>query len=263
MPIALLLIVFFVAYIGWSGVIFIAVVAAVVGIICFAMAQNEKQLKRQKIDSAVAAYEKMLLDLVNEHLDALVRKRMVCVSQDSYGIVHSEKWQKEVQYFIDKVVLPRLSYDERQYISDAELNGAAYNFVENLVRNQQCKIEASRLKRPNIAKLSPIEYEYYCADVLSRRGWKCEITKASGDQGVDVIARKGKKYLVIQCKKYSSAVGNGAVQEIIAAKAHLRATHAAVVTNSTYTRSAKELANSTGVLLLHDSALDSIDKLTA
>lgn len=60
------------------------------------------------------------------------------------------------------------------------------------------------------------EYEYACAQYLKRNGFiNVQVTKASGDQGIDIIATKGKKY-GIQCKYYSAAVGNKAVQEAYA-----------------------------------------------
>ena len=43
------------------------------------------------------------------------------------------------------------------------------------------------------------EYEYACAQYLKRNEFtKVQVTKASGDQGIDIIATKGKKY-GIQC----------------------------------------------------------------
>ena len=86
--------------------------------------------------------------------------------------------------------------------------------------------------------MSPIEFEQCCADYLSLRGWESTTTKGSGDQGVDVVACKNNIVLVVQCKKYSKPVGNKAVQEIIAAKAYMQATFAAVVSNQTYTPAA-------------------------
>jgi HJR/Mrr/RecB family endonuclease len=93
------------------------------------------------------------------------------------------------------------------------------------------------------------------AQELNDFGWEARTTKASGDQGVDVIATKGGKRVVLQCKLYTSAVGNAAVQEIFAAKQHERADYAAVVTSVTYTKSARQLASTTGVLLLHHDEL--------
>ncbi len=67
---------------------------------------------------------------------------------------------------------------------------------------------------------------------------------------------------VFQCKKYAQPVGNGAVQEIAAGKQHEQADIAAVVSNATYTPSAKQLAGTTGVYLLHYSELHGFaDKL--
>ncbi len=67
---------------------------------------------------------------------------------------------------------------------------------------------------------------------------------------------------VFQVKKYSNPVGNKAVQEIVAGKQFEKADIAAVVTNNTYTASAKQIANSTGVYLLHYSELpDFAEKL--
>lgn len=58
------------------------------------------------------------------------------------------------------------------------------------------------------------EYEQKCCKQLKRKGfYGIETTPRTGDHGIDIIAYgKGKKY-AIQCKFYSSAVGNHAVQE--------------------------------------------------
>jgi restriction system protein len=108
--------------------------------------------------------------------------------------------------------------------------------------------------------MSPTEFERCCADYLGLRGWHAKTTKGSGDQGVDVIARKAGHVLVLQCKLYSSPIGNKAVQEAFAAKAYAGAVTAAVVSNQRYTASAQELASKTGVLLLHFTELQGLDR---
>ena len=85
------------------------------------------------------------------------------------------------------------------------------------------------------------EYEYACAQYLKRNEFtKVQVTKASGDQGIDIIATKGKNY-GIQCKYYSGAVGNKAVQEAYAGSKFYGCDVAVVMTNNTFTKSAKEL----------------------
>ena len=75
-----------------------------------------------------------------------------------------------------------------------------------------------------------------------------EVTAASNDYGADIIGidNRGRKW-VIQCKRYSGSVGNSAVQEVVAAKAHYNAEKAAVMTNSRLTMNARKLAADNGV----------------
>lgn len=99
------------------------------------------------------------------------------------------------------------------------------------------------------------DYERHCARLLEEGGWKVTFTPTSGDQGVDLIAVKDSVTLALQCKWYSSPVGNAAVQEVLAGAAFIKAHAAAVVTNATYTPAARTLAAATDVHLLHDAGL--------
>lgn len=97
------------------------------------------------------------------------------------------------------------------------------------------------------------EYEYVAAQYLRNHGYKfVEVTKASGDYGIDVIAHKGTHKYAVQCKYYSHPVGVEAVQEAVAGKAMYDCDRAMVITNSTYTRAAKNLADKNNVLLLSE-----------
>ncbi len=94
------------------------------------------------------------------------------------------------------------------------------------------------------------EFEYWCAELLKQNGFSnVEVTKGSGDQGVDIIATKGGVRYAIQCKCYSSSLGNKPVQEVHAGKNMYRCHVGVVMTNSHFTSGAKELADATGVLL--------------
>ena len=97
------------------------------------------------------------------------------------------------------------------------------------------------------------DYEYLVAKYLRGHGYTgVKVTKGSGDFGVDVTAhRAGHKYAV-QCKYYSSPVSLGAIQEAVAGKALYNCDRAMVVTNSTFTKAARELANANNVLLLEN-----------
>lgn len=95
------------------------------------------------------------------------------------------------------------------------------------------------------------DYERVVAAYLRNKGYnRVEVTKGSGDYGVDIIAHKGKKKYAVQCKYYTSPVSLGAVQEVIAGKAMYKCNAAMVVTNSTFTEAAEKLAKQNGVKLV-------------
>lgn len=94
------------------------------------------------------------------------------------------------------------------------------------------------------------EFEYFCAELLQKNGFSnVRVTPGSGDQGVDVIASKdGIKY-AIQCKNYASALSNTPVQEVTAGKQFYGCHVGVVMTNSTFSPGAIQLAKATNVLL--------------
>lgn len=100
-----------------------------------------------------------------------------------------------------------------------------------------------------------IEFEEFVARTLNRDGWETRLTKRSGDQGLDLLATDERYRVAIQCKRYSAPVGNSAVQEVHAAADFAGSTHAIVVTTSSFTTSAMQLAESLGVILLNEEQL--------
>lgn len=204
----------------------------------------------------VSARQKMS-DCVSDHLSTLAVKRSQGIRIDDYGKVDGSKWIKECQHFMDRVVRPLLTEEEAQALYDVGFNDVCNELLEAPVRRENARIEAQSSYDD---KISPTNFEQFCADELAKAGWRTSLTKGSGDQGVDVIAKRNGTVLVVQCKKYGQPVGNAAVQEVIAAKAYMRAKYAAVITNASYTKSAIELASSTDVLLLHHTEIPQINR---
>jgi hypothetical protein len=115
-------------------------------------------------------------------------------------------------------------------------------------------------KAVDVAGLSPHEFEAYCIRLLRESGWQAYGTKASGDQGVDIVATKSGRKAVFQCKKYSKPVGNEAVQEIHAGRSCESADLAFVVSNAEFTRYAQEQAAKCKVHLIHYLQLANLDR---
>lgn len=88
-----------------------------------------------------------------------------------------------------------------------------------------------------------LQFEHRCAELLRYRGFhKVTVTKGSGDQGIDILAQKNGLKYGIQCKYYSHPVGNQAIQEAYAGADFYDCDAAMVMTNNTFTRAARELA---------------------
>lgn len=102
----------------------------------------------------------------------------------------------------------------------------------------------------NIDNMDGHDFEYYCANVLKKNGFSnVDVTQESGDHGIDILANKDDISYAIQCKCYSSNIGNAAVQQAHTGKSIYHKDIAVVLTNQYFTAQAKEEANVLGVKL--------------
>ena len=197
--------------------------------------------------------------ILNTHMDVLVRKYAQCSQVDEYGHKRfdDDRWQKEETKFRDTVWVPEAS----KFMSGLEIKSylehqdPLVNIVEAAYEGRTTGIIATFREDMN-----PFDYEHFCAAILNENGWNARATQGSGDQGVDVIAEKDACRVAIQCKLYSSNVGNKAVQEIIAGSIHVDADYRVVVSNRDYTKSAYEIAEKSKVRLLHHNDLQDLDR---
>ena len=236
--------------------------SVLVGIAILIFSQNEKKKQARKKAEQDAENEKVFWVQVNkllaDHTPTLARKEKQLVSQDDYGNYQFDKWFREIDYFIENVVTKasNLAIYFAHFPITPEKHSALRTAIINLVFEYQKKEhETDSFVTIDVDSLDPIQFEHYCSELLGKSGWISRVTQANGDQGIDVIANFGNIKAVFQCKKYSQPVGNSAVQEVIAGKVFEQANVAAVVTNSTFTPSARQLAASADVHLLHFSEL--------
>lgn len=94
------------------------------------------------------------------------------------------------------------------------------------------------------------DYEDYCCEYLKKHHFKnIEHTPLSGDHGVDIIARKGRKKYAFQCKYYTGKVGNHAIQQVYTGCSYYKCDVAVVITNSVFTKNAIAEAKRLGIQL--------------
>jgi len=167
--------------------------------------------------------------------------------EDSYEYLKL-KWLKILCAHIISV---RLILEEIDLDEDSDIIGMNehFNEVKTSSYEDSESITQCGMGTQNIG----VDYEYLIKEQLEDLGFKITMTPSTGDQGVDLIATRNGKKLAIQCKFYTAVVGNKAIQEIISGRLFYDCDYACVVTNSSFTTSASQLAHKANVILCaHD-----------
>jgi HJR/Mrr/RecB family endonuclease len=105
------------------------------------------------------------------------------------------------------------------------------------------------IKNPALVKtLDWRIFEELLADILSKLGYEIELQRGTKDGGVDLFALKkhhpfGVNRYLIQAKRWNNIVGVEPIERLIWAQGFYKATKACLVTTSTFTKGAWELAN--------------------
>lgn len=107
------------------------------------------------------------------------------------------------------------------------------------------------LLRRSISTMDGTVFEQYVGYRMLEDGYRdIQFTATTGDFGADIIAYDSENRKVcVQCKRYSTPVGVEAVQQITSARMYYECARAIVITNSTFTTAAKEVATKTGIEL--------------
>lgn len=195
-----------------------------------------------------------------------ISKKIISESKSKYKNNLSMS-EFECEYFADIINRYSNRFDDETKAFSTKIirqtfSMGGFNYGEQSVQDD-CNIPFLE----NFDNLEGLEFEYWCATLLRKNGFNnVEVTKASGDQGVDILAEKNEIKYAIQCKCYSNVLGNSPIQEIHAGKSMYRCQVGVVMTNSHFTSGAKELAEATGVLLWDREKLvqmlSNIDKKT-
>jgi len=122
-----------------------------------------------------------------------------------------------------------------------------------------CLVRAKRRMPSDLDLMEGHDFEYFCAELLRRRGFQeVEVTKGSGDYGIDILAEKEGVTYAIQCKCYGTPVGVKAVQEAYAGRDYYDRMVGAVLTNQYFTTPAVEAAKKLKILLWDRGYLESM-----
>lgn len=234
--------------------------------------KNEEKQEYKKEDYAFDFCEKKMFEYKNISIDGLdslfVEAGKYIITKDKASIGMLQRWFKigfnRAMRIMDQlaevgVVGEEIGTKPREILMTLEqfeyfVSNYNGDFSSHITKNKNYENdliqERINLYNNKCDYMEGHDFEYFCAELLRKNGFESvEVTQGSGDQGIDILAIKdGIKY-GIQCKCYSSDIGNKAVQEAFSGKAFYNCHVAAVLTNRYFTVSARELAEKNGVLL--------------
>ena len=112
--------------------------------------------------------------------------------------------------------------------------------------------------------MSGVELERLVTTLLARMDFRAEMTKATGDGGIDIVAVLDKpilggKYL-FQCKRYAAdnLVGASTVRDFYGAVMADKAVKGILITTSDFTTQAREFAERVGLELINRTKLEQL-----
>ncbi|MBN2182729.1 MAG: restriction endonuclease [Sedimentisphaerales bacterium] len=84
--------------------------------------------------------------------------------------------------------------------------------------------------------LRGIKLEKAIAELYNKIGYSVQMTKASGDEGIDLILSKKDETIVVQCKGHEKPIGVGVVRDLYGSMMHYGANKAILVCPAGFTK---------------------------
>ncbi len=127
---------------------------------------------------------------------------------------------------------------------------------KEFIRQQQEKQYFQRINRlEEIQKIDPIQFEKLVSSLFKKIGYDVLLTKASGDEGIDIILSKSGKKSIVQCKRYSGTVGQPVARDLYGSMIHNRAEEAYLITTGVFSLPAQTWATGKPIHLVDGKML--------
>ena len=189
-------------------------------------------LKQEKPVETPFTRKRELRKFFSEHIENLDKEFL------------AELFQKSTKQPNEKLVRQNLKAEELL----KELATSSKELVFDLGLRKAC--------HEYINSLSPDGFEFFIADLMKQFGWKAQLTRASGDDGVDVLCENDDGVrCAVQCKRYSKKVGVSAVRDLEGAKKMYDCQEAILATSDSFTQSSKDTAKKLKITLIDGDLL--------
>ena len=238
-------------------------------------ATNKRVTFKIKREKYIKGLPKEVRKIINEKQNTIINAYRKLVKVGSFGQKNYDKFAQEFGEFLSSESkniaklneLTSLNY--MLIVQDNEIR--LYEAIRDVYEDKNFGLLSGVLRNPidYIEKIieqndfdvkfdpnmDPFQYEIFCAERFKENDWEAYATQGSSDQGVDVVATRGKEVLVAQCKKFSKPVGNKAVQEVVAGMKFYDANVGIVIAPNGFTNSAEKLAAANKIKLIHHSQI--------
>ena len=238
-------------------------------------ATNKRVTFKIKREKYIKGLPKEVRKIINEKQNTIINAYRKLVKVGSFGQKNYDKFVQEFGEFLSSESkniaklneLTSLNY--MLIVQDNEIR--LYEAIRDVYEDKHFGLLSGVLRNPidYIEKIieqndfdvkfdpnmDPFQYEIFCAERFKENDWEAYATQGSSDQGVDVVATRGKEVLVAQCKKFSKPVGNKAVQEVVAGMKFYDANVGIVIAPNGFTNSAEKLAAANKIKLIHHSQI--------
>jgi len=225
-----------------------------------ALASKQKQKRKQKREEDLwNKLSEEIQSIIENNIKIVAAAYRTSVTSNSFGKKNYNKFIIELEEFIEdnsKVLKKMRKFYEKKYEKYEKYETYEIDFIQDsVIKFIEDEIEELYQNADYTDDMDPFEYEHYCAEEFKKNGWIAEATQGSSDQGVDVKASRDGIDLVAQCKRFTKPVGNKAVQEVVAGIKYYEADRGIVIAPNGFTKSAKKLAESNNIDLIHHSEI--------
>ena len=212
-----------------------------------------KHRRKEKLkDQAI----KEMASIVEKDFQKIAKAYRNTVTENAFGKKNYDKFTPQLsEYLFEQSEKAQDWVDENDWSHEDFINTyikhaapGLIKVIESMLKEQDEDMEFSK-------SMDPYEYEQFCANEFKKTGWNAKTTKASSDQGVDVVAQRDDQIIVAQCKRFSKPVGNKAVQEVVAGMKFYDANVGIVIAPNGFTNSAEKLAAANKIKLIHHSQI--------
>lgn len=172
------------------------------------------------------------------------------------GITLAYSRLSKVQVLPNSVIIQIKAYEEAKHAYQMALAQAEQERVAAVRERERQARERHRIEemrslrqREKWTSLSGEEFEKALGQLLEDLGYSTHGTPRTGDEGIDLIVRRGTKTTVVQCKQHKKPVGPAVVRELYGAMIAYGADQALLACTAGFTRGAEAFARKNHIFL--------------